>query len=125
MPAAGSWLTTSPAATVSLYASVASPTVRPAAVMVSGASAAAPLRSGTATVSRPRLMTWSTAEPRSAMAPAWGDWLMTSPAATVSLKASVRVPGTRPASSRASRASASVRSTMSGTATCSGPMETV
>ncbi len=128
--AAGFWLMTCPAGTVPLKASVAVPTARPAPVSAASAAACVrPTTSGTAiwTGSGPLETVRFTAKPGMASVAASGFWLMTCPAGTVSLKASVTVPTARPAPVRAASAAACVMPTTLGTVTCpgSGPLETV
>src|SRR5262245_18084627 len=68
--------------------------------------------------------TSATAVPGNTCVPLTGDWLITDPAGTVGLAASVTSPTTRVASVMASVASSCVKPTTFGTAMMSGPVET-
>ncbi len=80
--------------------------------------------SGTATRAGPVETTYATAEPGRTSVAAAGTELMTLPATIVAWEAWLRVPATSPALVIVESASISGRSTMSGTATLAGPVET-
>ena len=65
-----------------------------------------------------------TEEPGILTVPAAGSWLITLPVGTVALQSWVTAPTENPVPVIAACASAWVRPTMFGTATCAGPVET-
>ena len=100
--AAGSWLMTVPAGTVSLCSSVTPPTTSRAPLMRDSAVARAmPTTLGTVAGCGPSDTTRFTGVSGSMLSPAGGSWLMMTPAGTVSLYASVRDPSTSSASAMA------------------------
>jgi hypothetical protein len=125
VPPLGDWLMTEPDATVVLVAVVTAPSVRPALVIALVAAASVnPTTLGAATCGRPDETTSATALPVVAWSPAFGDWLMTEPDATVVLDAVVIAPTVRPALPIAVVAPACVNPTTFGVATCGRPDET-
>jgi acetoacetate decarboxylase len=125
-PAAGFWLITWPAGTVSLDAWVIAPTLNPEPVIdVEAAACVRPTTFGTATRAGPVETVKATADPGATCAPAAGFWLITWPAGTVLLDAWVIAPTLNPAPLIAVEAAACDRPTTLGTATGAGPVETV
>src|SRR6476661_3094627 len=107
---------TDPAGTVALFALVAAPLVRPAAVIALCAAAWVWFTTfGTVTSAGPSETTSDTDAPEAAADPAAGFWLMTDPAGTVALLALVTAPLVRPAPVIALCAAACVRPTTFGT----------
>ena len=96
VPATGAWLITDPAGTVTLDVGVTIPTVRPAPVIA--LVAAACVRFTTlGTIGGPDETSRLTVLPLDTLVLPAGFWLITKPAATVSLSAVVIVPTLRPA----------------------------